>query len=361
MVAPGDVVAQSRAMMERLSVVLARLDADFGDVVKLNVFYVGGGDAETWAVPAKIRAGFFPEPGPAATGVPLEDLGQAGLMTRISVTAMRDPAGKRMAKSFSWPDGHWDWTTHLPYKHANRCGRMIHVGGQVSLDGKGGVIDPDDMAAQTRRSMDYIEKALAELGAGLDDVVKVTAFYQGGASAARIHENPVDPLGLVQRARSRHHGRASTLSRLREHADRDRSDGDARLTGLIPAVLILDPLRRSDFVRWQGARCAVVPPHFKQRATRPADKSTRPFGWGISPRRGRYARLPDGTPSRCATCLPGRDDLLPRKGSRISTAGITIPMLCADRTLPRRKVPHWGRRHAVRRSAGPTPASSYSA
>ncbi len=188
-IAPGDVVTQSRAMMERLGEVLGRLGADFGDVVKLNVFYVGSGDAETWAVPAKIRAGFFPEPGPAATGVPLPGFGQAGLMTRISVTAMRDPAGGRLAKSFSWPEGHWDWTTHLPYKHANRCGRMIHVGGQVSLDGNGRVIDPDDMAAQTRRSMDYIERALAELGAGLDDVVKVTAFYQGGASAALIHEN----------------------------------------------------------------------------------------------------------------------------------------------------------------------------
>lgn len=188
-IAPGDVVAQSQAMMERLGDVLGRLGADFEDVVKLNVFYIGAGDAETWAIPAKIRAGFFPEPGPAATGVPLPGFGQPGLMTRIAVTAMRDPDGDRLAKSFSWPEGHWDWTTHLPYKHANRCGRMIHVGGQVSLNGRGGVIDPDDMPAQTRRSMDYIASALVELGAGLDDVVKVTAFYQGGASAEALHEN----------------------------------------------------------------------------------------------------------------------------------------------------------------------------
>ncbi len=58
-----------------------------------------------------------------------------------------------------------------------------------------------------------------------------------------------------------------------------------------------DSLRRSDFVRWLGARCAVVFTHFKQRAPiskhlGPADKSARPFGWGISPRRGRYAACP---------------------------------------------------------------------
>ncbi len=186
---PGDVVAQSQAMMERLETVLGRLGADFDDVVKLNVFYRGAGDAESWAVPAKIRAGYFAEPGPAATGVPVVAFAQPGLMTRIAVTAMRDPGGERLERSFSWPEGHWDWPTHLPYKHGNRCGRMVHVGGQVSIDSLGQVIDPNDLVAQTERSMDYIAKVLTDLGAGLDDVVKVTAFYQGGASAARIHEN----------------------------------------------------------------------------------------------------------------------------------------------------------------------------
>ena len=187
--APGDVVVQSRVSMERLGELLNRLGADFEDVVKVNVFYVGAGTAETWAEPAKVRAGYFPEPGPAATGVPLPRLLPDGLMTKVEVTAMRALDGSRLAKRFSWPEGHWDWTTHLPYRHGNRCGKLLHLGGQVSLDSQGGVIDPGDMAAQTRRAMDNIDRVLAGLGASLDDVVKVTAFYQGAASADALHDN----------------------------------------------------------------------------------------------------------------------------------------------------------------------------
>ncbi|SMC13698.1 hypothetical protein ROA7745_03555 [Roseovarius aestuarii] len=181
--APGDVAAQTEFMMEQLSKALAAAGAGISDVVKLNVFYVGSGAAEDWEKPAKIRAGYFPDPGPAPTGMPVPRFPDPEVMTKIYVTAMRGE------KTYAWPDGHWDWTTPLPYKHGNRCGQMIHVGGQVSLDSEAQVIDPGDMVAQTRRAMDNVAKVLADLGAGLDDVVKVTTHYQGNASAEALHEN----------------------------------------------------------------------------------------------------------------------------------------------------------------------------
>ena len=180
---PGDVAAQTEIMMERLEQALVAVDALMDDVAKLNVFYVGGGSAEDWEKPAKIRAACFRDPGPAPTGMPVPRFPHRDLMTKIFVTAMRGE------KVHVWPDGHWDWTTPLPYKHGNRCGRMIHVGGQVSLDSSAAVIDPGDMVAQTKRAMANVEAVLAELGAGLDDVVKVTTFYQGNASAEALHEN----------------------------------------------------------------------------------------------------------------------------------------------------------------------------
>lgn len=186
---PGDITAQTRVMMERLSRALSVAGADMRDTLKLNVFYVSDGTAEDWAASARIRAGYFQDPGPAATGIPVTRFAQGGLMTKIAATAMRGPDGEDLEKSYAWPEGHWDWTTPLPYKHGNRCGRMIHLGGQVSLDSAAEVIDPDDMPAQTRRAMDNIARVLAEFGATLDDVVKVTAFYQGSASAEALHEN----------------------------------------------------------------------------------------------------------------------------------------------------------------------------
>jgi len=183
------ITPQSAGMMDRLGAALDLAGADFADVVKLNVFYTGDGNAEEWEPPARIRADRFPDPGPAATGILLGGFSRPGQMTKIAATAMRGTGGERLEKRFSWPDGHWDWTMKLPYKHGNLCRGMIHLGGQVSLDSAANVIDPDDMVAQTRRAIDNIETVLADLGAGLDDVVKVTTFYQGSASAEALHDN----------------------------------------------------------------------------------------------------------------------------------------------------------------------------
>ena len=65
----------------------------------------------------------------------------------------------------------------------------IYIGGQVSLDINASVIHPDDMVAQTNVAMDNLKRVLAEFDATLDDVVKVTTFYQGSASAEALHQN----------------------------------------------------------------------------------------------------------------------------------------------------------------------------
>jgi len=90
---------------------------------------------------------------------------------------------------YAWPENHWDWTTHLPYKHGNRFGDVIHLGGQVALDTKANVLEPGDIVEQTKIAMKNIETVLAEYGASLDDIVKVTTFYQGGSSSDELHKN----------------------------------------------------------------------------------------------------------------------------------------------------------------------------
>jgi len=191
----NDVVAQSRVMMDQVGVALKAVDADYTDVLKLNVFFTGDGTADTWEQPALIRQSYFKDPGPAATGICLPSFAKRGLMTKIAVTAMRSAdattgsSSKDLARRYSWPQGHWNWTTRLPYKHGNRCGRLIHLGGQVSLDSEARVLDPDDIVAQTERAIKNIETVLAELDASLDHVVKVTTFYEGQAGADELHQN----------------------------------------------------------------------------------------------------------------------------------------------------------------------------
>ena len=185
----GDLIAQSRLVTERIGALLGDLGAGYNDVVKLNRYYVAGGTAEEWEGSALAVASYFAEPGPAATGIPIPALFRDGLMISVEVTAMLDEDGDPRPRQHAWPDGHWDWPVHLPYKHGVKCGNMVYVGGQVSIDSKGAVIDPGDLVTQTRTSMANIAKVLGEFGLGLDDVVKVTAFYAGNASAEVLHDN----------------------------------------------------------------------------------------------------------------------------------------------------------------------------
>jgi len=182
-VAANDLIRQTTIMMEQLVLALEAVGASTDDVLKLNVFYKGDGTADNWLRPAQIRAGYFAEPGPAATGMTVEEFAQTGLTTKIAVTAGTGET------QYSWPQGHWNWTSPLPYKHANRHGQLIHLGGQVALDINAAVLHPDDIVAQTRIALNYIETLLQDLGASFDDVLKVTTFYQGSASAEELHKN----------------------------------------------------------------------------------------------------------------------------------------------------------------------------
>jgi enamine deaminase RidA (YjgF/YER057c/UK114 family) len=178
----GDIVKQSERAMETLGGLLGRFGADLDDAVKINIYYVGkGASKEEWRKAAEVRARYFNEPGPAATGIPVPRLYPAGALTEIEVMAMLGTDGKRLPRSHVWPLGHWDWPIHLPYKHGLKCGGRIFVGGQVSMDRHATILHPGDLVTQTKVAMENIAKVLAGFGATLDDVTKVNCFYVGGA------------------------------------------------------------------------------------------------------------------------------------------------------------------------------------
>ena len=186
---PDDIVAQSEQVLGRIEQCLQSVGAEPTDIVKVNTWYTGGGTVEDWERGARIRAEFFPEPGPAATGIPLPRMGFDGETIRVDAWAMRATDGTRLPRMHAWPEGHWDWPIHLPFKHGVHSGDLIFIGGQVSLDPRGRVVNPGDMTMQTKTSMDNIGRVLAELGAAHSDIVKVNTFYAGGARAEDLHAN----------------------------------------------------------------------------------------------------------------------------------------------------------------------------
>ena len=186
---PGDMLKQSEVVMENLEGVLKHFGATLDDAVKFNIYHNGLGAGDNWERVAKVRAHYFTEPGPVATGIQVAPFQPAGLMVKMEVIAMLGVDGRHLPRRHVWPEGHWDWSIHLPYKHGLQCRNLIFIGGQVSLDPHNEVVDPDDMVAQTHTSMKKIDKVLAGFGAKMDDVVKVTAFYKGKALSEDLHTN----------------------------------------------------------------------------------------------------------------------------------------------------------------------------
>jgi len=187
--APGNLVEQSHVVLDKLQRLLQGLGADLFDAVKANVFNVEPGQQEEWKAAALARAAHYREPGPAATGLSLRRLQNEALMVRYDVIAMRGEDGSRLPRETAWPSGHWDWPVHLPYRHGLKVGDLVFLGGQVSLNSSGAVIDPGRMPEQTETAMNNIEKVLGELGLGLENIVKINAFYVGTRGERDLHEN----------------------------------------------------------------------------------------------------------------------------------------------------------------------------
>ena len=84
------------------------------------------------------------------------------------------------SRTYSWPEGHWDWYRHLAFKHGIRTGRFVHVGGQVDKSSRGEPLHRDDLPAQIGVVVRHIDTVLRGFGATLADAVKLTAFYAAG-------------------------------------------------------------------------------------------------------------------------------------------------------------------------------------
>ena len=68
-------------------------------------------------------------------------------------------------------------------------GRMVFASGQVARDVNGELVGRGDIRAQTRKTLENLQAVLAEGGASMDDVVKVTVFVTDlSGNFAAIHE-----------------------------------------------------------------------------------------------------------------------------------------------------------------------------
>lgn len=175
---PAGILAESSLAMAALGQTLAALGAGFGDVVRMNRWYHAAGTQAEWEPSARAVAAFYAEPGPIATAISLPAALPGGFAIQIELMGMIGLTGQSLPKSHSWPEGHWDWPIHLPYKHGLACGGFGFVGGQVSIDAAARVLDADRLDLQVIRSLDNIDHVIAGFGAATHQILQFGVYYE---------------------------------------------------------------------------------------------------------------------------------------------------------------------------------------
>ena len=92
------------------------------------------------------------------------------------------------------------WEARFGYSRALRAGRHIAVSGTVGRNADGTA--PRGAYAQARRSLEIIVAALAELGAGVDDVVRTRTFVTDMAFVDDVARAHAEVFGAVRPATS---------------------------------------------------------------------------------------------------------------------------------------------------------------
>ena len=75
-----------------------------------------------------------------------------------------------------------------PFSQGVQVGETLYVSGQIAQDADGQIVGVGDMDAQARQVFANIEAVLAEAGATLEDVVKITTYITDMSAYAAFSE-----------------------------------------------------------------------------------------------------------------------------------------------------------------------------
>ena len=89
-----------------------------------------------------------------------------------------------------------------PYSQGAVANGFCFVAGQVGLDAENKVIAPGDVRAQTTAAIERMETVLAEVGAGLRDIVTATVFISDLGDFAGFNEAWAEKFGDHRPARA---------------------------------------------------------------------------------------------------------------------------------------------------------------
>ena len=83
-----------------------------------------------------------------------------------------------MTKEINLPTNEmWHWRDESPFAQTVVVGDQVFISGQQTLDSNGSVLNPGDIAAQTRNVFENMKNSLAALDMALSDLVRLNTYY----------------------------------------------------------------------------------------------------------------------------------------------------------------------------------------
>ena len=185
---PGNLAAQTAAVVENIGRVLGELEAGLDDLVYLNAFYVNDGSLDERVFLDLIAAALPVGTRTAITPIPVGWLAYEGMLVEIEGYAMRGADGRTACRVTMHPRPRPGTRAPIAFCTALRCGKMIFVSAQSAIDckrarfrGIGSTVE------QSRNTGGLIcERALNHFGADFDDVVKTNRWYCGRRGDRRL-------------------------------------------------------------------------------------------------------------------------------------------------------------------------------
>jgi enamine deaminase RidA (YjgF/YER057c/UK114 family) len=171
-----DMATQAGAIFETLDAVLSGAGAQRTDVVKHNVYLANDGDsaavAEHMRDLDRVRANYFPVPGPTTTEV-CAGLDIPGALLMIDAWVVIGGTRERLS-----PAGHWNWKDACNFSHGWKVDNMIFVGGQRSLDRVGKIVGSGDIEGQTEEVFRNLNTMLEAGGGDRNNLMRQNTYFR---------------------------------------------------------------------------------------------------------------------------------------------------------------------------------------
>ncbi len=154
---------QARAAYDQLGALLADIGAGFDDVVRVTE-HVHADAVASLVELAELREAVLDVDGVAATTVVVHGLPTPGRLVEVELTVAVGDRSYLVTTQTAGP---------VP---AGPAGDLVHLSSVLPLDARGEVVAPGDLVRQTAKVYANAAVQLADLGLGLEDVVKTVEF-----------------------------------------------------------------------------------------------------------------------------------------------------------------------------------------